>query len=65
MADRLNQVGFPQSGIWLVIYTAFSHAMINGVWENLPWRSLVEMLAFCGLLLAAALWLTDVYKRQT
>ena len=46
------------STIWLVIYTAFSHAMINGVWKNLPWLSLVEVLAFCGLLLAAALWLT-------
>ena len=30
------------STIWLVIYTAFSHAMINGVWKNLPWLSLGE-----------------------
>ena len=48
------------STIWLVIYTAFSHAMINGVWKNLPWLSLVEVLVFCGILLAAALWLTAV-----
>ena len=32
------------STIWLVIYTAFSHAMVNGVWKNLPWLSLVEVL---------------------
>ena len=52
------------STIWLVIYTAFSHAMINGVWKNLPWLSLVEVLAFCGLLLAAALWLTAFLSRR-
>ncbi len=52
------------STIWLVIYTAFSHAMINGVWKNLPWLSLVEVLAFCGLLLAAALWLTAFFSRR-
>ena len=38
--------------------------MINGVWKNLPWLSLVEVLAFCGLLLAAALWLTAFLSRR-
>ena len=52
------------STIWLVIYTAFSHAMINGVWKNLPWLSLVEVLVFCGILLAAALWLTAFLSRK-
>lgn len=52
------------STIWLVIYTAFSHAMINGVWKNLPWISLLEVVIFCGILLAAALWLTSFLSRK-
>ena len=50
--------------IWLVIYTAFSHAMISGIWKNLSWLSLAEVLAFCGLLLAVALWLTAFLSRR-
>lgn len=52
------------STIWLVIYTAFSHAMINGVWKNLPWLSLVEVLGFCSVLLAVVLWLTAFLSRR-
>ena len=37
---------------------------VAGVWKNLPWLSLVEVLAFCGLLLAAALWLTAFLSRR-
>ena len=52
------------STIWLVIYTAFSHAMVNGVWKNLPWLSLVEVLGFCALLLVVVLWLTAFLSRR-
>lgn len=52
------------STIWLVIYTAFSHAMEQGVWKNLPWFSLVGVLFFCGVLLAAALCIMAFLSRR-
>ncbi len=50
--------------IWLVVYTAFSHAMINGVWKNLPWTSLLMVLLFCAVLLAIVLCLTSFLTRK-
>lgn len=50
--------------IWLVIYTAFSHAMMNGVWNHLPLFSLVEVLLFSAILLTAVLLLTAFFARR-
>ncbi len=50
--------------IWLVVYTAFSHAMINGVWKNLPWASLLAVLLFSAVLLASVLCLTALLARK-
>lgn len=44
-----------QSSIYLVIYTAFSKAVVDGLWQQLPLASLVLLLASCGVILALAL----------
>lgn len=47
-----------QSSILLVVYTAFSSAVVGGVWQRLPLISLAALLVVCLLLLAIALGIT-------
>lgn len=44
-----------QGTVWLVVYVAFSHSMIEGVWEMLPVASLVWVVVACGVLLGLAM----------
>lgn len=44
-----------QSSIYLVIYTAFSKAVVDGIWQQLPLSSLVLLVFVCALVLAVAL----------
>lgn len=46
------------STIWLVVYTAFSHAMNEGMWSSLPILALVKVLGFCAVLLFLVLVIT-------
>lgn len=46
------------STIWLVVYTAFSHAMNEGMWTSLPLLSLAKVLGFCAILLFLVLTIT-------
>ena len=41
-----------QGTILLVVYTAFSAAVVEGLWHNTPVSALLSTLAMCGLLLA-------------
>jgi sodium/bile acid cotransporter 7 len=49
-----------QGSILLVIYTAFSAAVINGLWQQVPVTALLGLLAVCaamlGLVLATTIW---------
>lgn len=47
-----------QATIWIIIYTAFSHAVVQGVWKNISPGSLLAVLAACAILLAIALFST-------
>jgi len=44
-----------QSSIYLVIYTAFSKAVVDGIWQQLPLTRLVLLVLVCALVLAVAL----------
>ncbi len=44
-----------RSSILLVVYTAFSAAVLNGIWHRVPATMLTELLLFNMLLLAGAL----------
>ncbi len=46
------------STIWLVVYTAFSHAINEGMWSSLPIFALVKVLGFCAVLLFLVLVIT-------
>jgi len=46
-------LGFTDQGtILLVVYTAFSAAVVEGLWRNTPVSALLSTLAVCALLLA-------------
>ena len=49
-----------QSSILLVVYTAFSAAVIGGLWQQVPLATLLLVIAACCVLLALALMLTHL-----
>jgi sodium/bile acid cotransporter 7 len=53
-----------QGSILLVVYTAFSASVIEGLWQKLSAGSLVALAAFSCLLLALALGLATVASRK-
>lgn len=52
-----------RGAILLVVYTAFSSAVVEGVWTKLGALDLVRLLALCALLLAAVLLATVAAAR--
>ncbi|TAF80771.1 MAG: bile acid:sodium symporter [Curvibacter sp.] len=53
-----------QSSILLVVYTAFSAAVIEGLWTRVPLPLLLVLTAACCALLALVLWITTVGSRK-
>ncbi|XLY88088.1 bile acid:sodium symporter family protein [Ectopseudomonas mendocina] len=49
-----------QSSILLVVYTAFSAAVIGGLWQEVPLVTLLALVLACCVLLALALLLTHL-----
>ena len=46
---------FDQGTILLVVYAAFSEAMVQGLYQRLGWGVLLQVLAVCALLLATVM----------
>ncbi len=53
-----------QGSILLVVYAAFSHAVIDGLWSQVPPVALAGLLAVCAVLLALVLTLTTWSARR-
>lgn len=52
-----------QSSILLVVYTAFSAAVIGGLWQQVPLLTLLAVVLACCVLLALALLLTHLFGK--
>ncbi|MET0404729.1 MAG: bile acid:sodium symporter family protein, partial [Cystobacter sp.] len=52
-----------RGSILLVVYTAFSEAVVNGLWSQLGWRDVGVLGLVCAVLLAAVLGLTTFGSR--
>jgi len=52
-----------QSSILLVVYTAFSGAVVDGLWQIVPVGHLIGLVVACCLLLAIVLWLTAMLAK--
>ncbi|MEO5738519.1 MAG: bile acid:sodium symporter family protein [Variovorax sp.] len=53
-----------QGSILLVVYTAFSAAVIEGLWKQVPLSALLGLVLVCGVLLALALTSTTWIARK-
>ena len=53
-----------RGSILLVVYTAFSAAVVEGLWHQVSAGALAMLLALCGLLLAIALFATAQLGRR-
>lgn len=53
-----------QSTIWLVVYTSFSEAAMQGLWGRLPLWSLVGVVFSCAVFLAIVLSATYWFSRK-
>ncbi|MBH1963576.1 MAG: bile acid:sodium symporter [Comamonadaceae bacterium] len=53
-----------QGSILLVVYTAFSAAVIEGLWKQVPLSALAGLLVVCAVLLTLALVLTALAARK-
>lgn len=64
VARRNKQLGLLDRGtIVLIVYVAFSSAVVEGVWSRLGAMDLVRLLVLCSVLLAAVLAITAVAAR--
>ncbi len=62
---RKQLLGIVDRGsILLVVYTAFSAAVIEGLWRQVPLLALAGLLVVCAVLLGAALFLTGWMARR-
>ncbi len=52
-----------QSSILLVVYTAFSAAVIGGLWQQVPLSTLLALVLACCVFLALALLLTHLFGK--
>ncbi len=65
VARHRAAVGFVDRGsILLVVYLAFSEAVVNGIWSAIGLGDLVKLLIVCAALLAIVLATTTVAARQ-
>ncbi len=63
-AHRASLGWIDRSSILLVVYTAFSEAVIEGLWRQMPLRSLLGLVVACSVLLAFALFITTFAARR-
>lgn len=53
-----------QGSIYLVIYTAFSRAVVEGIWHQLPLWQLLTLTLACCLLLALVLFIVHLLAKK-
>lgn len=59
IARRAKMVGYVDRGsILLVVYSAFSEAVVEGIWTKVSALDLARLLILCCVLLAAVLLIT-------
>lgn len=64
VADHKKAISLTDRGtILLAVYSAFSAAVLDGIWQRLPLGDLVRLLAICLIMLAVALLFTYAAAR--
>lgn len=55
---------YDQCVIWLIVYTAFSHSVESGLWQNLPLKAIVFAILLCFGLLAFFILIAQILVRR-
>lgn len=55
---------YDQCVIWLIVYTAFSHSVVSGLWEQLPLNAIVLTIVLCFALLAFFMLVAHLLVRR-
>lgn len=53
-----------QSSILLIVFTAFSESVVQGLWHQVPWSSLITLTLICCVILAIVLTMTTFAARR-
>jgi len=61
---RVTLGAIDRSSVLLVVYTAFSEAVVEGLWRQIPVHALIGLVAVCAVLLALALLVTTLLARR-
>lgn len=61
---RVTLGAIDRSSVLLVVYTAFSEAVIEGLWRQIPPQALAGLVVVCVVLLALALLITTQLARR-
>lgn len=55
---------YDQSVIWIIVYSAFSHSVVSGLWQNLPIQAIVLAIVLCFGLLALFMFTARLMVRK-
>ncbi|GAA3894963.1 bile acid:sodium symporter [Halomonas cibimaris] len=55
---------YDQGVIVLIVYTAFSQSVADGLWQKLPLLAIMVAIGLCALLLAAVIGLAQIVSRR-
>ncbi|SFR44150.1 solute carrier family 10 (sodium/bile acid cotransporter), member 7 [Marinobacter daqiaonensis] len=55
---------YDQCVIWLIVYSAFSHSVVSGLWENLPISAIVLTIVLCFALLGFFMLVAHLLVRR-
>ncbi|MGI6853591.1 bile acid:sodium symporter family protein [Mesorhizobium sp. 1B3] len=68
LADFVNRhktttMAVDRGAILLIVYSAFSAGVVNGIWSVMPWQSVAGLVGLCALLLALVMGLILLVSR--
>ena len=55
---------YDQCVIWLIVYSAFSHSVVSGLWDHLPLSAIGLTIALCFLLLGLFMLIAHLVVRR-
>lgn len=55
---------YDQCVIWLIVYSAFSHSVVSGLWQNLPAKAIILTVLLCFALLALFMVMAQLLVRR-
>lgn len=55
---------YDKSVIWIIVYSAFSHSVVSGLWQKLPAQAIILAIVLCFGLLALFMFIARLMVRK-